>query len=311
MSKPNMEASEKAATPVETSAYAKEATRVEIIGLVTNLSLFVFKLFAGIVGKSGAMISDALHTGSDCFADIIAIIGLQLSKKEMDESHQYGHEKIECLFTAILGIILLTVAYEVGSEAVVGIYKTLKGTAEAIAVPGAIALAAAIVSIVSKEILFQYVNMRAKILKSPTLKATAWHHRSDSLSSIGALVGIAGAMLGFPILDAIASLVICLIVLKIGAEVLINSINNLLDAAAPKEIIEEIQKVCAEVDGVQKLVKVQTRQFGNKYYADVTIEVDPDISVRAGHAIADKVHDEMESEFPEIKHIYVHVDPAE
>ncbi|MCI8341900.1 MAG: cation transporter [Firmicutes bacterium] len=291
--------------------YATEATRVEIIGIVTNLALFVFKLIAGILGKSGAMISDAIHTASDVFADLIAILGLQMSKKEEDSSHPYGHEKIECLFTLVLGVVLLTVGISVGYSAVTGIIDYLSGNAGAIAQPGIIAIVAALVSIGSKEALFQYVIQRSKKLNSPTLKATAWHHRSDSLSSIGALIGIVGARFGITILDSVASLIICIIVVKIGIEVLVASINNLIDASADKEFVKKANEICVGFPGVEELITLKTRQFGHKIYVEATIGCRNDMTLEEGHDVAENLHDKLEAELNNVKHAFIHVDPVE
>jgi len=293
------------------SSYAKEATRVEVIGASTNLLLFVFKLLAGIIGKSGAMISDAIHTASDVFADLIAIAGLQISKKEQDQDHPYGHEKIECLFTALLGMVLLVVGASVGYSAVTGIVAYLSGNPVAIAQPGIIAVVAAVVSIASKELLFYYVIGKSKKLNSPTLKATAWHHRSDSLSSIGALIGIVGARFGITILDAVASLIICAIVVKIGLEVFITSIKNLIDTAASAEEVQQIEGICQNFPGVEQLIDLKTRQFGHRIYVEATIGCRGDLTLKEGHAIAENLHDELERQVDTIKHVFIHVDPLE
>ena len=289
--------------------YAKEATRVEVIGVLTNALLFVFKLFAGIVGKSGAMISDAIHTASDVFADLIAITGLQLSKKKEDKQHPYGHEKIECIFTIILGLVLLFVGGEMGYKAIVGIWGYINGNAAAIPHPGTIAIIAAVVSIVMKEGLFQYVIRKAKKLNSPTLKATAWHHRSDSLSSIGALIGIVGASLGITVMDAVASLIICIIVVKIGLEVLISSVKNLIDTSVEDDVVNEIYEISRNFQGVEEVINIKTRSFGHRFYAEIVIGCRHDLSLNEGHQIAEALHEKLEADFPNVKHVFVHVDP--
>lgn len=290
--------------------YARAATRTEAVGIAVNFFLFLFKLAAGIIGRSSAMLSDAIHTASDVFADLIAIIGLQVSNKDSDEEHPYGHEKIECIFTAVLGIVLLGVGYTVGRKAVTGIIAFFSGTPDAVPRPGLIALIAAVVSIAAKELLYRYVLRKAKALQSPTLKATAWHHRSDALSSVGALIGVAGAKFGITVLDAVASAVICILVLKIGIEVLVGAIRNLIDTAAPMEERERIREISESVPGVEKVVNLTTRQFGHRIYAEITIGCDGRMSLEEGHAVAEKVHNELEKEFPNIKHVFVHVDPV-
>jgi len=290
--------------------YTREATRVEIIGVTTNLLLFAFKLAAGILGKSGAMISDAIHTASDVFADLIAITGLQLSKKKEDKEHQYGHEKIECVFTSVLGVVLLLVGLSVGRTAATGIFKYMSGDHSYIAQPGIVAIIAAIVSIVSKELLYQYVIRKARKLNSPTLKATAWHHRSDSLSSIGALIGIVGARFGITILDAVASLIICVIVVKIGIGILATSIKNLIDTSADADEEKRIMDICKTFPGVEEVVNIKTRQFGHKIYVEATIGCRNDLTLEDGHAIAESLHDKLEKEEHDIKHVFIHVDPV-
>lgn len=292
------------------SNYAKEAIRVEVIGVTTNIILFVFKLFAGIFGKSGAMISDAIHTASDVFADIIAIIGLNLSKKTEDKQHPYGHEKIECIFTIILGLVLLFVGGEVGYKALVGIWGFIQGDASSIAQPGIIAIVAAVVSIVMKEGLFQYVIRKAKKLNSPTLKATAWHHRSDSLSSIGALIGIVGARFGITVMDAAASLIICVIVMKIGVDILITSVKNLIDTSVDDEVVNEIYETTKNFEGVEQVVNIKTRYFGHRFYAEIVIGCRHTLSLEEGHQIAEALHERLEADLPNVKHVFVHVDPV-
>ncbi len=299
----------KAASDDHNSNYAKEAIRVEVIGVTTNLGLFVLKLIAGIVGKSGAMISDAIHTGSDVFADLIAIMGLQLSKKAEDKQHPYGHEKIECIFTIILGLVLLVVGGEVGYKALVGIWAFIQGDVTSIAQPGLIAIVAAVVSIIMKEGLFQYVIRKAKKLNSPTLKATAWHHRSDSLSSIGALIGIVGARFGITVMDAAASLIICVIVIKIGLEVLTTSVKNLIDTSVDDEVVNEIYETSRNFEGVEDVIDIKTRHFGHRFYAEIVIGCKHTLSLEEGHQIAEALHEQLEEDLPNVKHVFVHVDP--
>ncbi len=300
---------ERDATSTEQQSYAKEAIKVEIVGLVTNGALFVLKLFAGIFGNSAAMVSDAIHTASDVFADLIAIVGLQLSKQKEDDSHQYGHEKIESIFTIILGVVLLVVGFSVGKPAVIGIIDYINGDFTAIAQPGVIAIIAALISIVSKEVLFQYVIKKSKKLNSPTLKATAWHHRSDSFSSIGALIGVVGARFGIMILDPIASIIICVIVVKIGVEVLISAIKNLIDSSADEDQVNRIHEICNSFPGVDSVIEIKTRQFGHRIYVDAIIGCNEEISFKESHSIAEALHDKLEYEISSVKHVLIHVEP--
>lgn len=297
---------------VGTVEYTKTAIRCQIIGIITNVLLFGYKLFAGIVGKSQAMVSDALHTASDVVADFIAIVGLSVAKRKEDRRRPYGYEKVECIATLILGLILIYVAYEIGSKAVIGLWDYfVKGVRDAIPIPGRVALIAAFVSIVTKEALYRYVIHYAKTLNSPTLKATAWHHRSDSLSSIGALLGVGGAMLGLAFLDPIASVIICVIVFRVGLSVLRSSLQNLIETAMPYEDELAIYELVMTADGVETVNELKTRMFGPKYYVEITIGCAPSITLDQGHDIAEMVHTMIEAKFPEVKHVSVHVDPSD
>ncbi|MEY8393118.1 cation diffusion facilitator family transporter [Lachnospiraceae bacterium 45-W7] len=190
--------------------------QISMVGIIGNIILCAFKMFAGIVGKSGAMVSDAVHSLSDVFATFIAFLGVKMSKRGADKAHPYGHERMECIASLILGLILLVTGLGIGK---VGLQNIFSGNYEELAIPGAIALVAAILSIAVKEAMYWYTRHYAKILNSAAFMADAWHHRSDAFSSIGSLIGIGGAMLGFPVLDAIASVVICLFILKVAFDI--------------------------------------------------------------------------------------------
>ena len=227
-----------------------------------------------------------MHTFSDIFADLIAMLGFQMSKNKEDRKHPYGHERIECLFSTILGFVLLFAGWHIVSDAVPGLIAFFRGEKTAIEQPGVIAIVATVVAIVSKELLYRYVIHFAKKLNSPTLKATAWHHRSDSFSSLGAMIGVVGAYFGLSVLDPIACIIICLILWKIAIGVLIDSIKNLIDTAMPEEEEVEMYEIAMETEGVEKVNDLKTRLFGAKCYIEVTIGCQPDITLREGHAIA-------------------------
>ena len=292
------------ATGVEATAeYAKVATKVEVIGVVTNLLLFAFKYIAGIVGNSGAMISDATHTASDVFADIIAIFGIKLSDKKANKKFVYGYEKVETIFNVILGAVLLYSAWHIGHEAVDKIIRWMGGAT--LERPTLLPIIAAVVSIVTKELLFRYVIGWSKKLNSTTLKATAWHHRSDSFSSIGALFGIVGAFFGIAILDAVASLIICLIILKIGVEVFWEAVQALCDVSAGEEYEEEAAEVCGEF-GV-KLMGIKTRKFGHLVFVDVRVGADADMTVKEATILMHKLSAEMKEHMAFVKSANVQV----
>ena len=206
--------------------------KVSFVGIFGNIVLTAFKLFAGIFGKSGAMVSDAVHSLSDVFATLIAFIGVKISKQDADKQHPYGHERMECVASLILGLILLVTGLGIGK---VGLSNIFSGNYENLAIPGTIALVAAVVSIVTKEGMYWYTRHYAKILNSPAFMADAWHHRSDAFSSIGSLIGIAGAMLGFPDLDSAASVVICIFILKVSYDILKGALANMLDTSCGDE----------------------------------------------------------------------------
>lgn len=285
----------------------KIINRLSTVGIAGNIALVVFKLYAGIAGHSGAMVSDAVHSLSDVFATLVAYIGVRISKKAPDQDHPYGHDRLECVASMILGMILLATGFGIGLN---GVKQIAAGHYEQLAVPSAIALAAAVVSIVSKEVMFWYTRYYAKKLNSSAFMADAWHHRSDALSSVGSLIGIGGAMLGVPVMEPIACVAICLCILKVAYDILKDSIDKMLDTACSPEYEASLQSFIAEQDGVRRVDKLQTRRFGSKIYIDAEIGVDGSISLFEAHAIAERVHNAVEKRDQEIKHIMIHENPV-
>ena len=285
----------------------KIINRLSTVGIAGNIALVVFKLYAGIAGHSGAMVSDAVHSLSDVFATLVAYIGVRISKKAPDQDHPYGHDRLECVASMILGMILLATGFGIGLN---GVKQRAAGHYEQPAVPSAIALAAAVVSIVSKEVMFWYTRYYAKKLNSSAFMADAWHHRSDALSSVGSLIGIGGAMLGVPVMEPIACVAICLCILKVAYDILKDSIDKMLDTACSPEYEASLRSFIAEQDGVRRVDKLQTRRFGSKIYIDAEIGVDGSISLFEAHAIAESVHNAVEKRDQEIKHIMIHENPV-
>lgn len=281
--------------------------KVTAVGVFGNIVLTAFKLFAGIYGKSGAMVSDAVHSLSDVFATFIAFLGAELSKRPADQEHPYGHERAECVASVVLGGVLLVTGFGIGKA---GLENIFSGRYDELAVPGAVALVAAVVSIAAKEGMYWYTRHFAKILNSPAFMADAWHHRSDAFSSVGSLIGIGGAMLGFPVLDSAAGVVICLFILKVAFDILKDAVQNMMDVSCGPEYEKKLRDFAAGQEGVEGVDVVHTRRFGNKVYVDLEIGVDRNKTVGEGHSIAERVHDQVERNFPEIKHIMVHVNPA-
>lgn len=284
------------------------AYRVSVVSIVVNLVLSALKLFAGIWAKSGAMISDAVHSASDVFSTFIVIIGVTISGKSSDEGHQYGHERMECVASCILAVILAATGIEIGK---VGVDNILSGSTKELAIPGMLALVAAVVSIVVKEWMFWYTRAAAKKINSGALMADAWHHRSDALSSVGAFVGIFGARMGYPVLDSVASVIICIFILKAAFDIFKDAMDKMVDKACPAEVEEKMKEVISSQDGVLRVDELKTRLFGDKIYVDVEFSADGNLTLSQGHEIAEDVHEAIEREFPTVKHCMVHVNPYE
>lgn len=282
------------------------AMRVSIISIIINVILSVLKLFAGIVANSGAMISDAVHTASDVFSTFIVIVGVNISSKKSDEDHQYGHERLECVASIILAVILFATGIGIG---VSGLETIKAGHYGDLKVPGMLALIAAVLSVIVKEWMYWYTRAAAKKINSGALMADAWHHRSDSLSSIGAFFGILGARLGFPVLDPIASLVICIFIVKASFDIFKDAIDKMVDKSCDEETVRKMKNVITCQEGVLKIDDIRTRLFGSKMYVDIEIAADGKLTLDESHEIAERVHTAIETEFPEVKHCMVHVNP--
>lgn len=288
--------------------FQKTANRVTSVSIIGNLLLSTFKLIAGLLANSGAMISDAVHSASDVFSSIVVIIGIHVSSKESDKEHPYGHERLECVAAIILAVILFITGISIGISAV----KTIaNGNYADLAVPGILALVAAVISIATKEAMFWYTKINATRIDSAALMADAWHHRSDALSSVGALVGIAGARLGFPICDSIASLVICVFIVKASYDIFHDAVDKMVDHSCNEGDEQLLRDCICEEEGVLRIDDLRTREFGNKIYVDVEIAADGDRPLKETHAIAERVHDHIEKKFPKVKHVMVHVNPFE
>lgn len=288
--------------------FEKVAMKVSFVSITANIFLSVFKLFAGLVAHSGAMISDAVHSASDVFSTIVVIIGIKISAKDSDKEHPYGHERLECVAAIVLATILCITGIGIGYSALENI---ILGKYNSLEVPGMLALVAAVASIAVKEAMFWYTRLYAKKIDSSALMADAWHHRSDSLSSIGALIGISGARLGFPILDSIASLVICVFIAKAAYDIFKDAVKKMVDEACDEETEKQLRELALAQEGVLGIDLLRTRVFGNKIYVDIEIRADGNKPLRETHAIAEKVHDKIENNFPKVKHIMVHVNPAD
>lgn len=282
------------------------AMRVSRNSIFVNLLLSVAKLIAGVAGSSAAMVSDAVHSASDVFSTIIVMIGVRISGRESDANHQYGHERLECVAAILLAVLLAATGLGIGYRGGVAIFS---GKTEDIPIPTLLPLLAAIGSIVIKEGMYWYTLAAAKKIKSGALKADAWHHRSDALSSVGSFVGILGAKLGAPVLDPVASVVISLFILKAAYDIFMDAVGKMTDEACDAETVEHMASCVMGREGVLAINDIKTRMFGNKIYMDIEIECDGNMTLYAAHAVAEDVHDRIEEEFPDVKHCMVHVNP--
>lgn len=281
---------------------------MSLCSILGNSVLSGFKLFAGIAGHSGAMISDSIHSFSDVLTTFIAWFGVKISRKAPDQAHPYGHERLECVASLLLGAVLLLTGLGVGKS---GMQNILSGRYETLATPGLIALVAAVVSIVGTEAMYWYTRHYAKLIHSSAFMADAWHHRSDAFSSIGSLIGIAGARMGFPVLDSVASVVICLFIIKVAYDIMKDAIVKMLDTSCGAEFEHQIRDFAAAQEGVVGVDQLRTRMFGNKVYVDLEISMDGSETLSQSHETAERIHDQLESRFTDVKHIMIHVNPAE
>lgn len=293
-------------TEKSSSGDNKLAMHVSTVSILVNLGLSIFKLLTGLLAHSGAMISDAVHSASDVFSTIIVMVGVSVSGKKSDKEHPYGHERLECIASLLLAIVLFATGAGIGIS---GVEKIISGN-NTIAIPGLLALIAAIISIAVKEWMYWYTRAAAKKINSGALMADAWHHRSDALSSIGSFVGIFGARLGFPIFDPIASVVICLFIIKAAWDIFVDTINKMIDKSCDDQIISQMRNTISSQSGVIDIDLINTRMFGSKVYVDVEISADENLPLKQAHTIAENVHHAIEKDFPQVKHCMVHVNPA-
>lgn len=280
--------------------------RITTVSIAGNIVLSGFKLIAGIAGKSGAMISDAVHSMSDVFTTVIAVIGVKVSHADPDKEHPYGHERMECVASLILAAILFITGIGIGR---VGLMNIITGQFENMEVPGIIALAAAALSIMVKEGMCRYTLHYAKKINSTAFEADGYHHRSDALSSVGALIGIAGARMGFLAMDSVASIIICFFILKTAIDIFREALDQMLDKSCGETYERQMREFVLSQKGVRRVDLLQSRKFGSKVYIDLEISVDEDMPLKQAHEIAETVHSKVEWKYPETKHIMIHVNP--
>lgn len=296
----------------ENNLREREIFKVTFIGGIVNLLLLTFKFFAGIVGHSAAMIADAVHSLSDFVTDIIVLIFVHISNKPQDKDHDFGHGKYETMATAIIGILLLFVGFGILYDGTKEIYAAIIGVK--LKAPGMVAFWAAIISIVSKEALYQYTIIYGKRYKSPSVMANAWHHRSDALSSIGTAVGIGGAILlgeKWRVLDPIAAVVVSFLIIKVSLSLLKPCMGQLLEKSLPEDIEKQILDATASFPGVSTPHDLRTRQIGNNYAIDLHVLMDGNISLEEAHDAATAIENRLKELFGKNTYVSIHVEPKE
>ena len=295
----------------EGQARGKEIRKITLIGAGVNIVLTAIKIVAGVLGRSAAMIADGVHSLSDLLSDIVVLVFTHISSKGRDRDHSFGHGKFETLATLIVSLILVVVGGKLMAGGVQKIVDILNG--EAIPVPGHIALWAALASVLAKEILYIATARVGKKVNSPVVIANAWHHRSDALSSIGALAGIGGAILlgeKWTILDPIASCCISIAIIVVAVKMALPSLSELLETSLPEAIEEDIKKTAAAVPGVEDIHNLQTRRNGISFIIDAHVVVDPTISVVQAHDIATAVEDALRAKYGTETQISIHIEPG-
>ena len=284
----------------------KIAIKVSIISIILNCLLTLIKFISGVISKSSAMISDSVHSFSDVLSTFVVIIGVKISNKKADSDHPYGHERIECVSAIILSGMLFIVGALIGINGIKNVTNSSN-----LVMPGVLALIASIISIISKEAMYQYTIRVSKKINSAALKADAWHHRSDALSSIGSFIGILGSRLGFKIFDPLASVIISLCIIKVSIDIFKDAIDKMVDKSCDKEVIDKVISVIEKNESVKNIDDIKTRQFGNKAYVDVEISVDENLLLKDAHKVAEEIHNSVENEINIVKHCMVHVNPYE
>ena len=284
----------------------KIAIKVSIISIILNCLLTLIKFISGVISKSSAMISDSVHSLSDVLSTFVVIIGVKIANKKADSDHPYGHERIECVSAIILSGMLFIIGALIGINGIKNVTNSSN-----LVMPGVLALIASIISIISKEAMYQYTIRVSKKINSAALKADAWHHRSDALSSIGSFIGILGSRLGFKIFDPLASVIISLCIIKVSIDIFKDAIDKMVDKSCDKEVIDKVISVIEKNESVKNIDDIKTRQFGNKAYVDVEISVDENLLLKDAHKVAEEIHNSVENEINIVKHCMVHVNQYE
>jgi cation diffusion facilitator family transporter len=289
---------------------SKEAKKITLVGFFINALLVVLKLIAGIIGRSGAMVADAVHSLSDFLTDIVVLIGFKLTSKPEDECHNYGHDKYETIATVIISLALAIVGYQILKSGVTNVLLVLKG--ENLPKPGMIALIAAVISIISKELLYRYTVIKGKKINSSSVIANAWHHRSDAFSSIGTMIGIGGAIIlgqRWTILDPIASIIVSLFIFKVAYDIFIPSINELVERSLSDEERLRIETLIKEFHDIKDYHKLRMRKLGTKTVIECHIMVDETLNIKEAHDISTEMESKIKNLIGDISIITIHIEP--
>jgi len=281
----------------------KASRKASYLGLMGNILLTFLKGFIGYIAGSAALMADAVHSASDFIGTLIVIKGVKIAHLPPDQSHPYGHHKAESIVSKIIAIILMITAVFIGYEA----FQIL--LADEIGIPGVSAIVVALISIGIKEGLYQYTIRVGRKYRNAALIADAWHQRSDAISSIAALIGITGAVLGFPFMDPLAGIVVAMLILKTAISIYIDAIHDLMDSAPPPEVLNNITEAAKTDEGVLAVSEVKVRRYGSMLLVDMKINVSPHISVEQGHAISARTKQNILSHNEEVKDVLIHVNP--
>ncbi len=288
----------------------REIYKVTLVGSVGNVLLLIFKFVAAIVGHSSAMMADAVHSLSDFVTDVIVLVFVHVSAKPQDRSHDYGHGKFETFATFVIGLALIAAAVGIIAAAISKVVLWAGGTE--LKTPGMLALWAALLSIVVKEALYHYTVIRGRALASPAMIANAWHHRSDALSSVGAAVGIGGAILlgsRWAVLDPVASIVVGLMLVRVAYKMLRASVDELTESSLPEEEEQEISAIINSVAGISEPHNLRTRRIGNRVAIEVHIRMDGDVPLTQAHDLATDVERKLKERFGQSTHVSIHMEP--
>ncbi len=289
----------------------KEIYKVTLVGGIANLLLLLFKFVAGILGASAAMIADAVHSFSDFLTDVIVVVMVRISSRKEDADHHYGHGKFETLATVIIGVVLIVVALGIMKNGASAILNVVRG--DVIPAPGLLALVAAMVSILIKELLYRYTVVKGGALQSPSMVANAWHHRSDAFSSMGTALGIGGAILlgeEWRVLDPVAAVVVSLFILKVAFRLSRAGLDELLEKSLPAEVETRMREIMLSVPEVLEPHHLRTRRIGSQCSVDVHIRMDGNMTLAESHAIATEVERKIKSEFGAETYVNIHMEPV-